>query len=250
MIGIFDSGVGGLTVASAIRKLAPRADLVYFGDLANMPFGEKSETELLLITKNAIQFLIEHGATEIVAACNSISLLATSLQSEMNIPLIEMSEPTVRSVLYDDKNTDRKHILVVATEATVKSEMYKRAFDEYNIMNTSIAVPKLAPAIERFVSDDELRMIILPIVEQAISIRATTLLLGCTQYPFAKSLFQEIFHSYHYVIEIFDPSLVVAEVVMDRFNINGEGSQTFFTSKPSVVFDTYVRTLFKEKNLS
>ena len=74
MIGIFDSGVGGLNVASAIRKHAPRADFVYFGDLANAPFGPKSSDELFGITLRAMQFLREQGADEIVAACNSVSV--------------------------------------------------------------------------------------------------------------------------------------------------------------------------------
>ena len=240
MIGIFDSGVGGLTVASAIRKQSPSADFVYFGDLANMPFGEKSEAELLEITKSAMKFLIEHGATEIVAACNSVSMYVPALRSEVNVPLIEMSAPTVNALI------DRTSIsiFVVATAATVRSQLYDRAFAEKGIEINSMAIPELASAIEADLSNEEIKKIITSAVDRAIELNAKTLVLGCTQYPFARSSFEECFRLRGYQIELFDPADAVASAVVSQFDTNGKGKQTFFVSKPSPVFDTYVDRLF------
>lgn len=240
MIGIFDSGMGGLTVARAIRTHAPLADFVYFGDLKYMPFGEKTEKELLHITKHAIQFLMNHGATEIVAACNSVSMLASGLRSEIQIPLIEMSEPTVRTLADRPSNS----ILVVATEATVRSEMYVRAFAVRGIRIDSMAIPKLASAIERNASRAELREIMLPAVEHAIFTNVKTLVLGCTQYPFVRSVFEEMFFEQNYLIELFDPADAVAEEVVSRFDVQGNGGQTFFLSKSSEIFDQSIHSLF------
>ncbi|OGL98718.1 hypothetical protein A2318_03855 [Candidatus Uhrbacteria bacterium RIFOXYB2_FULL_45_11] len=244
MIGIFDSGQGGLTVARAIRARAPLADFVYFGDLANMPFGEKSEEELLQITKHAIQFLIDHGATEIVAACNSVSMLASGLRSEIGIPMIEMSEPTVHAL--GDRPSDS--IFLVATEATVRSGMYANAFRAQGIKIESCAIPELASAIERDASRMDLRKIILPAVEKAIAINAKTFVLGCTQYPFVQSLFEELFFAHEYSIKLFDPAHAVADVVVSQFDVQGSGQQTFFLSKPSSVFDRMSRSLFDAKS--
>ncbi|MCX6714504.1 MAG: aspartate/glutamate racemase family protein [Candidatus Uhrbacteria bacterium] len=255
MIGIFDSGMGGLTVAMAIRERAPLADFVYFADLANMPFGEKSEEELLHITKHAIQFLMDHGATEIVAACNSVSMLASGLRSEIHIPIMEMSEPTVCALAQDHpqpllvKEESLPSILVVATEATVRSGMYARAFAAQGIKIESMAIPVLASAIERDASRMELREIILPAVKYAITMNAKTLVLGCTQYPFARSLFEEMFFEQNYFIEVFDPADAVAEEVVSQFDVRGRGEQTFFVSKSSEVFDRSVREFFSSKSL-
>lgn len=249
MIGIFDSGIGGLTVASAIRAQAPQADLVYFADLAHMPFGAKSEEELLEITRNAIRFLREHGATEIVAACNSVSLLVSGLRSEIDVPLIEMSEPTVGKIADPSlpplgRGGERARIMIVATEATVRSRMYEEAFLKKGIETVSVAIPELASAIERDASADELRRIIQPAVDHAITSKIKTLVLGCTQFPFARSVFVSAFLEKEYQIELFDPANAVAIEVVSKFDVNGTGLQMFYTSKSSDVFDRQVKNIF------
>ena len=99
MIGVFDSGVGGLTVLSALRELLPSADVVYFGDTKNAPYGTRSREELGRLSVHGLQFLQEHGATNIISACNSVSAsLAISLFDVLSIApkqLIEMVGPTV-----------------------------------------------------------------------------------------------------------------------------------------------------------
>src|SRR3989344_2861097 len=127
MIGIFDSGAGGLTVLRAIREVLPTADVVYFGDIKNAPYGNRSREELAVLTVNAIKLLQENGATNIVSACNSVSAsLAVSLYDALSLSppaLIEMVGPTVA---YFKGSTAR--LVLCATEATIHSGIYQNGF--------------------------------------------------------------------------------------------------------------------------
>ncbi|MBI2474837.1 aspartate/glutamate racemase family protein [Candidatus Uhrbacteria bacterium] len=244
MIGIFDSGIGGLGVASQIRKKAPRADLVYFGDFANMPYGPRKTEELLELTLHAMKFLKSQGATQFVAACNCLSVAVIAPLADLfEIPktrVIEMVAPTVRAVC---KRT-RGKILIAATLATVRSGIYELAFTQHGLSAESIALPKLAEAIERQASGSELEEIISPAVQKAIDIHAKLLVFGCTQFPFARSVFSHMFEERGYEIELFDPSDVVADEAVKTFNVEGEGLNTFFVSKSSCVFNQTVFDLF------
>ena len=118
MIGIFDSGSGGLTVLRAIRERMPSADIVYFGDIKNAPYGTKSQHELSALTFAAFKLLIKEGSTSVVSACNSASTtLAVSLLDAGDISpdrVIEMVGPTVRALKHTDAD-----ILIAATPATI-----------------------------------------------------------------------------------------------------------------------------------
>lgn len=244
MIGIFDSGIGGLGVASQIQKKAPRADLVYFGDLANMPYGPKKTEELFELTLRAMRFLKSRGATQFVAACNSLSVAVIAPLADLfetpKTRVIEMVTPTVSAVC---ERTQGK-ILIAATLATVRSGIYERAFEQQGASVEAIALPELAEAIERQSGEKELESIIAPAVQKAIDIRAKLLVFGCTQFPFARSVFSRSFEKCGYEIELFDPSEAVADEVTKTFDVDGDGLNTFFVSKPSIVFNQTVLDLF------
>jgi glutamate racemase len=244
MIGIFDSGIGGLGVASKIRKKAPRADLVYFGDLANMPYGPRKTEELFELTLNAMRFLKSQGATQFVAACNSLSVAVIAPLADLfetpKTRVIEMVVPTVSAVC---KRTHEK-ILIAATLATVRSGMYERAFAQQGLSVDVIALSKLAEAIECLAGENELEAIIAPAVQKAIDLHAKLLVFGCTQFPFARSVFSRAFEKRGYEIELFDPSEAVADEAIKTFDVEGEGLNTFFVSKPSQVFNRKVVDLF------
>lgn len=153
MIGIFDSGSGGLSVLRALRARAPQLDVVYFGDLANMPYGSKSQAELQRLTIDALQLLRANGATQLVSACNSVS--AAVIRPMMDLfgvsegsGVIEMVGPTVRMV--SAMGTVRA--AVIATPATVESGMYQQEFVRAGCNTVMIACPNLAASIEY---DDE-----------------------------------------------------------------------------------------------
>ncbi len=147
MIGVFDSGSGGLTVVKAIREKLPSSDILYFGDIKNAPYGSKSRAELSRLTFAGLKLLADKGATRIVSACNSASAsLALSLFDASDLTpdrLIEMVGPTVG---YFKHATAR--IALVATRATIESEAYQNAFTMLGKDVSVAAVPELAGAIE------------------------------------------------------------------------------------------------------
>lgn len=244
MIGIFDSGIGGLGTASRIRQLAPQADLIYFGDLANLPYGPKPKEELFELTLRAMMFLRAKGATEFVAACNSVSVSVITPVLEAfgtsSVRMIEMVGPAAKEL----RTRAPGIVLVAATLATVRSGMYERTFAKQGLQVEMIALPELASAIEAQTSEQELTRIIAPAVEQAMSIRANTLVFGCTQYPFVRKLFARAFAEKGYKIDLFDPSDAVAKEAVSAFAVNGAGTTTFYISKDSMVFDQTVQQLF------
>ncbi|MBI5369617.1 aspartate/glutamate racemase family protein [Candidatus Uhrbacteria bacterium] len=244
MIGIFDSGIGGLGAASQIRKKAPRADLVYFGDLANMPYGPRPVHELFTLTLDAMTRLRQAGATEFVAACNSVSVAVLApmldLFGSSHARVIEMVGPATHA-LYQ---LSPKKVLVAATLATVRSGLYERAFGAQGIATEMIALADLASAIEREASPEELNHLILPAVKRAQEIGADTLVFGCTQYPFARAAFARAFAHAQMPMRFFDPSEAVAEQAVAVFNTDGQGKTLVLVSKPSAVFEKTVHQLF------
>ena len=208
MIGIFDSGSGGLTVLKAIRDVMPSADILYFGDIRNAPYGEKSREELSRLTVNSIRVLQARGATSIVSACNSVSAsLAISLFDSLGLAqqnLIEMVGPTV-SYFKDFK----KPILLAATPATVSSELYQSAFRMLGITIDAVAIPKLAGAIEFGVSaTDQERLIAAAFAPYDLE-KYGALILACTHYPLAGASFRKVLGE----VPFFDPAEAVAERV-------------------------------------
>ena len=151
-----------------------------------------------------------------------------------------MSEPTTNYFVGREMDA----ILVAATEATVRSRMYEQAFADRGMMIHSIVISELASAIERNATKEELRKIIQPTIEYAIALKCKTLIFGCTQFPFARSVFETLFFERAYPIHLFDPADAIAKEVLNQFSVKGKGEQEFFTSKASVIFDEHVRTRF------
>jgi glutamate racemase len=239
MIGIFDSGSGGLTVLKEIRARMPRADIVYFGDIKNAPYGVKSPEELAELTAVAIKLLEERGATNIVSACNSVSAaLALSLVDGLAPErLIEMVAPTVAS--FADKPAK---ILLVATPATINAEIYQNAFRTIGKEIDAIAIEKLAGEIEFGEDDRTLEHTIRNGVTFIDLDTPDTLLLGCTHYPFARDLFARVVPG----MKVVDPAVAVAERVATQFAEEGSGTTRFLISADSAPFRTRVANLWPE----
>jgi glutamate racemase len=246
MIGILDSGSGGLTVMRAIRHVLPSADVLYFGDIKHAPYGSRSQAELSLLTIEAIKLLRERGADRIVSACNSTSTsLALSVFDVFGLApehVIEMVGPTVSHL----RGTDAR-IAVVATPATIRSGIYQNAFRMVGKEVVSHAIERLAGAIEFGASDDELR----EIVREALEVLppVDVLVLACTHYPLVSHLFAELLPP---TASLFDPAEAVAERVMTQFwpqEVRG-GETTFLISAPSTQFEERVRTLFPNMRFS
>jgi len=246
MIGIFDSGSGGLSVLQAIRKRLPSADILYFGDIKNAPYGEKPQEILSELTAHAMEFLRERGAKNIVSACNSVSAsLAISLFDSLNLSsnqIIEMVGPTVNH--FREQDTDAR-VLLCATPATIDSGRYQNAFHMIEKKLITIAIPKLAGAIEFGASEDEIEHIITIALSGTPPESFGTILLGCTHYPLVIPIFRRILGN---AIRIFDPAEAVASRVEKQSwsQEDGTGKLTFVITKDSPQFRTRVVAMFPE----
>lgn len=243
MIGIFDSGSGGLTVLKAIREEMPSADILYFGDIAHAPYGEKSRGELSRLTVNCIRVLQVRGATSIISACNSVSAsLAISLFDALGLAqqnLIEMVGPTV-SCFKDFK----KRILLAATPATIDSELYQSAFQMLGVDIDTVAIPKLASAIEFGVSAaDQERLIAAAFASRDLK-EYGVLILACTHYPLAAASFRKVLRD----VPLFDPADAVAGRVKRQLwpQEVGNGSLRFLVSRDTPQFRAQVARLLPD----
>lgn len=248
MMGIFDSGAGGLTVLRAIREVLPSADVLYFGDTKNAPYGSKSREELFQLTVQAMKFLSENGAGSIVSACNSVSAsLAISLFDTFSLTpqnLIEMVGPTVSTF---KGSSDR--LVLVATPATIQSGIYQNAFRMIGKDVQCLAIPELAGAIEHGETEEKIENIIRAGLDGTDFSSFDTLILACTHYPLVLPTFKKVCGS---SVHVFDPAETVALRVESRFwpREVGNGTTRFALSQDSKVFRDLAATLFPKQDYS
>ena len=191
-IGIFDSGVGGLTVFKEIRKRFPFEDIIYFGDTARVPYGPKSRNTVIEYSIQNARFLIQQGAKIIVVACNTSSATAlTQLQKLLPIPVLGVIEPGALSAV---KTSNNKRIGIIGTEGTIRSQAYSSAISKLdgscNVF--SKPCPLFVSLAEEGWEDHEVTQ--LTIKEYLTSLLQNdidTLVLGCTHYPILKSSIQK-----------------------------------------------------------
>jgi len=248
MIGIFDSGSGGLTVLRAIRDCLPSSDVLYFGDIKNAPYGSKSREELSVLTVSAIKYLQDQGAKSIVSACNSVSAsLAVSIFDTLSITpqhLVEMVGPTVHYF-----RDSRARIVLCATPATIGSGIYQNAFNMIGKDIQAVAIPELAAAIEFGESREKIKEIITTAFASIRREDFDVLILACTHYPLVSEIFDEVLGG---AIPIFDPAVAVAERVESQMwpREAGDGKTRFVISKDSEPFRQLVARLFPQSNYS
>ncbi len=192
-IGVFDSGIGGLTVVAALRRTLPAEKILYLGDTARVPYGGKSPETVTRYSKEISDLLVEEGAKMIVAACNTASALAVpSLALSYPVPFIGVIEPGAAAAVLATRNGK---IGVIATRATIASDAYGKAIRSLsaNIEVTAIACPLLVPLIEEGLFDDEItRTMLRRYLEPLLRAGIDTLVLGCTHYPLLKGVIGRI----------------------------------------------------------
>ena len=183
-IGVFDSGIGGLTVVKALRDQLPNETIVYLGDTARVPYGPKSPETVQRYALELAHMLMEKNAKALVVACNTVSSVALPvLMRKFSVPVIGVIEPGARAALEATRN---RHIGVIGTRATVRSGAYEKALraSDNNVRVTSRACPLLVPLIEEGLLDDDVTdRVILRYLEPLLSDGIDTLVLGCTHYP-------------------------------------------------------------------
>lgn len=190
-IGVFDSGVGGLTVAREIMRQLPNENLVYFGDTAHVPYGSKSKDNIIHYSRQSINFLKSKAVKAIVIACNTASALALDIvREECDIPIIGVVEPGARAAL---EVTVTKKIGVIGTEATIHSAIYEKIIQGVSpdVSVIAKACPLFVPLVEEGfakhkVTEDIIDYYLSDFRESDID----SLILGCTHYPLLRSKIQ------------------------------------------------------------
>lgn len=183
-IGVFDSGVGGLTVVKEIMNKLPHENIVYFGDTARVPYGNKTQKTVLRYSRQIVKFLKEKNVKAIVVACNTASALALDeIEKEIDIPIMGVVKPGVYAAM---NTTANERIGVIATQSTIQSRLYQRLIEnaDSNAKVFAKACPLFVPLVEEGWTNDE---ITLEVAKRYLSELQDkdidTLILGCTHYP-------------------------------------------------------------------
>lgn len=192
-LGIFDSGLGGLTVVRAFHHVLPHEDIVYLGDTARVPYGTKSPETVIRFAGEDARFLERQKVKGIVVACNTASAWALNvLEDQFKVPIFGVIQPGVRAAVEKTRN---HRIGVIATTATIRSRAYQVAMAELDkkVRVFAKACPLLVPLIEEGwtthrITADILRVYLAPLLRDKID----TLILGCTHYPLIKDLIRRI----------------------------------------------------------
>jgi glutamate racemase len=254
-IGIFDSGVGGLTVAHAIKQILPGESLIYFGDTAHLPYGDKSAESIRYYSQRITEFLLERNSKVVLIACNSASASAfDSLKKEFKDKtiIIDVIDPVVDYL----STRDFSRIGVIGTKRTISSGTYEKKIKEKSPATNviSMATPLLVPMIEEgFIFDDISNAIIRSYLSNESLAGIQALILGCTHYPIIKNQISKIFN---FNVEVIDSARIVAMLlrdVLDKNNLlndSGKVQDQFFISDYTTYFEKIAKMFFEgELNL-
>jgi len=192
-IGIFDSGLGGLTVVRQVHKLLANESIIYFGDTGRVPYGTRSNETIEKYAKQDIEFLQKHNVKMIIAACGTVSSVVPNAGEGLDVPYTGVVIPSARAAASATKNGK---IGAIGTSATIASHAYKK---NINILNPELSVyecacPLFVPIVENGMADDidivlpAAKKYLLPFAEKGID----TLILGCTHYPLLKDVIRQI----------------------------------------------------------
>jgi glutamate racemase len=189
-VGVFDSGIGGLTVAHEVIRQLPHESVLYFGDTARVPYGPKSPDTVRRYSREIAGFLRDQGVKSIVIACNTATAHAlTVLRDEFDMPVIGVVEPGARAAV---SVTTGGRIGVIGTVGTIKSGAYERALNS-DVFITARACPLFVPLVEEGWTDhDATRLIAREYLAPLVAADIDTLVLGCTHYPLLKPLLREV----------------------------------------------------------
>ena len=249
-IGIFDSGVGGLTVAHAIKQILPGESLIYFGDTAHLPYGDKSAESIRSYSQRITEFLLDHDAKVVLVACNSASASAfDSLSEEFRDKtiLLDVIDPVVDYI--STRNFSK--IGVIGTKRTISSGTYEQKIRQKSVKTEviSLATPLLVPMIEEgFIFDDISNAIIRTYLSSEALGGIQALILGCTHYPIIKNQISKIFN---FDVEVVDSARIVAMILREELerkkllNDSGKVHDMFFVSDYTTYFEKIARMFFE-----
>lgn len=250
-IGVFDSGIGGLTVVREIMRNLPNERIVYFGDTARLPYGSKSKETIIRFSRQIIRFLRTQNVKAIVIACNTASALALEeVERELDIPIIGVVKPGARVAA---GTTQNRRVGVIGTDSTINSHMYRQNIQAINpdITVFGRACPLFVPLVEEGwlkdpVTEEVARRYLKELLEQDID----TLILGCTHYPLLRSLVRKITGD---AVNLVNPAYETAkelERLLEREGIANPGTKEpgkepyrFFVSDAADKFKNFANSI-------
>lgn len=232
MIGIFDSGVGGLSIYKEVKKFIPNTSYIYFADRVHFPYGEKTSEEIIEYSHCISSFLIEKGAKLIVSACNSATVSAISyLRSHFSVPFVGV-EPSIKPAALSTKTGK---IAVLLTEASSKGRKYRELIETWanGVSVISIQIPQLVNLVEDgLIDQQETKDFLFSKLEWLKNMGVDTIVLGCTHFIFLKEIIISMFGD---TFNVLDPALGVAKQVYRIYSASLEDKSS---SKDDIFFTT------------
>ena len=250
-IGIFDSGIGGLTIAHALKVKLPNENIIYFGDTEHLPYGEKSKTAIQNFSKKITQFLLEKNCKTIIIACNSASSVAYDCVKQIagNTPVFNVIQPVIDEVV---KQCSEYNIGVIGTKATIQSNSHEKKIKALcsSAKVSSLATPLLAPMIEEgFINEDISHTIIAKYLSNKQLANIDHLILACTHYPL---IHQEIKDYYKGSVKVIDSANIVVDHIANKLKKDNLLSNNvitehhFYVSNYTKSFEKSAQFFFKE----
>lgn len=235
-IGVFDSGLGGLTAVRELRRILPYENIIYFGDTGRVPYGSRSKDTIRKYAFQDAKFLLKHNVKMVIAACGTVSSVATNLKHDLPVPYTGVVSPTCYSAVRATKN---KKIGVIGTSATINSNSYKNTIQSFD---PSVKVfgqdcPLFVPLVENgFIdADDEIVNLVVkkylaPLMEENVD----TIILGCTHYPIIKDAISKVVGEKINLIDSGKETAIFAKKILEEKNLlnpcDKKGECEFFVS--------------------
>ena len=248
-IGIFDSGVGGLTVLAEIRKNLPYENIIYLGDTKNFPYGNKTKEQIIEFSIKNVEILIKQGVKVIVIACGTAtSQSIEELQSKFEIPIIGIIEPTVQYI----QSQNYQEIGIIATQGTIRSGAWEQKIKEVisEIKVTNKACPMLAEIAEEGKAQSEQgRKVIKEYMEPFKEKNIDKIILGCTHYPIYEKIIRE---ELGYEVELINTGVTVSKYLQkylkdkDLENQEKRKKEKIFLTKPEKHFKEIAKNILNE----
>ncbi len=257
-IGVFDSGIGGLTVVREIMRQIPNERIIYFGDTARVPYGNKSKETVIRFSRQIVRFLEAHNVKTIVVACNTASAYALDeLEKEIDIPMIGVVKPGARAAA---EATRSGKIGVIATEATIRSGIYNQYIEELNhdVTIWGKACPLFVPLVEEGLLEDPVTdEIARRYLTELIDLDIDTLILGCTHYPLIRSTIGKIMgEGVTLVNPAYETARELKEMLLQKGLLKqqpsglGDNQYQFFVSDTADKFIRFANSIIKYGVLS
>ena len=250
-LGVFDSGVGGLTVAREIMRQLPQERIIYFGDTARVPYGSKSRETVTRYSRQIVHFLLEKGVKAIVVACNTASAFALeAIQGEIPVPIIGVVKPGAKVAA---ETTENGIIGVIGTEATISSQLYTRVIHQHN--PHAVVIGKACPLFVSLVEEGWLKDPITVAVaerylESFLASDMDTLIMGCTHYPLLRSTLRGILgDKVHLVNPAYETARSLKELLEEHHILNdGQGApqeirHQFYVSDAAEKFKNFASSI-------